>query len=146
MARAWAKFTKEQVLQAIEDSYGIVSQVMRNLQRIARDTCEWHTAQTYIEHWAETRQAFADENERALDFSESQMLGLIRAMDGPMIRFHLTTKGKHRGYVPREERELSGKDGEPLIPKVIELVMGEETEEERRLVVGDDGEGDDSAE
>ena len=100
-------FTKEQVLKAIKDSYGITTQIARALG------CEWHTAQSYVNRWAETRQAYADENERALDFTESQMLAAIKNGDGPMIRFHLATKGKRRGYVTR--KEISGADGEAVI-------------------------------
>jgi len=100
-------YTKEQVLKAIGGSYGIVSQIARAL-----GGCEWHTARRYIDRWAETRQAYADEDERALDFTEGQMLAAIKNGDGPMIRFHLATKGKRRGYVTRQE--LSGEDGGPL--------------------------------
>ena len=100
------KFSKEQMLMAIEDSYGIVSQVADRLG------CAWHTAEKYINRWEETRQAFDDENERALDFSERQMLKQIRDGDGPMIRFHLMTKGKKRGYVQRTE--MTGEGGEEI--------------------------------
>lgn len=91
------KFTKEQVLKAIDGSYGIVSQVARRL-----GGCSWHTAEKHINRWEETRQAFADENERSLDHSEMQMIAKIENGDGPMIRFHLMVKGKHRGYAQRE--------------------------------------------
>ena len=92
------KFTREQVLGAIKDSYGIVSQVAKNLE-----DCDWHTAHKSVNRWEETRIAFRDENERALDFSETQMLKQIKEGDGPMVRFHLTTKGKGRGFTERYE-------------------------------------------
>ena len=103
-------YTKEQVLKAIEGSYGIISQTARALG------CSWATARKYINRWAETRQAYADEDERALDFTEGQMLAAIKAGDGPMIRFHLATKGKRRGYVMREE--VSGPDGGAMTYKI----------------------------
>lgn len=106
-------YTKEQVLKAIEGSYGIISQTARALG------CSWATARKYINKWAETRQAYADACEAALDFTEGQMLAAIKNGDGPMIRFHLATKGKRRGYVMREEH--SGPDGEP-IKYVVEWV------------------------
>lgn len=101
MTRPWALFTKQRVLDAIDGCYGIVSHVARKL-----GGCSWITAKRYIDHWAETRQAFEDEHERALDFSETQMIAQIRQGDGPMIRFHLSTKGKKRGYT--QQHDFSG--------------------------------------
>ena len=107
------RYTEEQVLEAIRGSLGIVSHIAGRLQ------CEWHTARIYIDQWTRTRQAYADENERALDLSESKMLEAIQAGDGAMIRFHLATKGKARGYA--EKLELNGA-GEVL----LRVVYGEE--------------------
>ena len=92
------KYTKEEILKAIQESGGIVMQVAHNL-----GGCDWHTARKYIGRWEETRHAFQGEGERALDFSETQMLKQIKEGDGPMIRFHLTTKGKNRGFTERHE-------------------------------------------
>ncbi len=109
-------FSKAQVLEAIHNSMGIVSTVALRLDR-----CSWNTARKYIDRWAETRAAYADECERALDMSESQMLKAIQAGDGRMIRFHLMTKGKSRGYVERSE--LSGPDGGPVAITIIEQIV-----------------------
>ena len=100
-------FSREEVLVAIEGSYGIVSQVARRL-----DNCAWHTAKKYIEQWESTRRAFEGENERSLDYTESQMIKAIREGDGPMIRFHLATKGKNRGF--SERHEVVGENGSPI--------------------------------
>ncbi len=100
-------FDKEQVLAAIKGSMGIVSKIAHNL-----DGCAWGTANKYVNRWAETRAAYADESERALDLSESQLLKAVQAGDGPMIRFHLATKGKQRGYT--ERHEITGADGKAL--------------------------------
>ncbi len=97
-------FTKEQVLGAIKGSMGIVSKIAHAL-----GGCDWHTAQRYVQRWAETRAAYADESERALDLSESMLLKAVQAGDGPMIRFHLATKGKQRGYT--ERTEVTGAEG-----------------------------------
>ena len=97
-------FDKEQVLAAIKGSMGIISKIAHNL-----DGCAWGTANKYVNRWAETRAAYADESERALDLSESQLLKAVQAGDGPMIRFHLATKGKQRGYT--ERHEVTGAEG-----------------------------------
>ncbi len=109
-------FTKEQVLGAIKGSMGIVSKIAHAL-----GGCDWHTAQRYVQRWAETRAAYADESERALDLSESMLLKAVNAGDGPMIRFHLATKGKNRGYV--ERTELDGPDGRPIPISIIERII-----------------------
>ena len=114
MTRSY-EFTKEQVLEATKGSMGIISQIARNL-----GGCDWHTAQKYVNRWAETRQAYTDECERQLDLSESKMLQAIGAGDGPMIRFHLSTKGKDRGYA--ERKEITGKDGKPVAFTLADLV------------------------
>ena len=109
-------FTMEQVLDAIKGSFGIMSKVARAL-----DGCAWHTAEAWVNKWATTRAAYADESERALDLSESQLLKAVQAGDGPMIRFHLATKGKNRGYV--ERTELDGPDGRPIPIQIIVRII-----------------------
>lgn len=111
---SWYRYTKEDVLLAItgdgdsqDGCKGIVSTVAKRLG------CAWHTAKKYIGVWKETREAYEDESERSIDLSESKMFEQIKAGDGPMIRYHLSTKGKHRGY--SERRELTGAEGGPII-------------------------------
>ena len=110
------RWTQEQVLAAIRGSMGIMSTIAERLGRAG-----WHTAQRYVNRWEETRAAYADECERALDMSESQLLKAVQAGDGQMIRFHLMTKGKNRGYVERSE--LSGPDGGPVAITIIEQIV-----------------------
>ena len=112
--RPWSLYTKEQVEKAIKGSFGIVSKIAKTL-----DDCSWHTAKKYVEHWEETRAAYADEAERSLDLSESKLLQAVNAGDGPMIRFHLATKGKNRGYA--ERRELTGAEGGPVKVQLVEV-------------------------
>ena len=53
-------------------------------------------------------------NEVQMDFVESKLLENIKNLDTSAIIFYLKTKGKHRGYI--ERTEITGKDGESLIP------------------------------
>lgn len=103
MQRRYYDFDIDRVLDAIRDSFGIVSTIAQRL-----DNCAWSTARKYVQKWAITREAYQNECERGLDYSETQMLKLIQQGDGPMIRFHLATKGKDRGYVQRQEQVLQG--------------------------------------
>ena len=86
------KFKKQDILDALKGSYGIVSEVADKLG------VDWHTAADYIKLWPETLQAQKDENERYLDLTELKCIERVKAADGSMIRFVLATKGKTRGY------------------------------------------------
>ena len=112
--RPWSLYTKEQVEEAIRGSFGIVSKIAANL-----GGCNWHTAQKYMGHWEETRAAYADETERSLDLSESKLLQAVNAGDGPMIRFHLATKGKDRGFA--ERHEITGAKGQAVKVQLLEV-------------------------
>ena len=105
MART--RYTKEQTLDAVAGSFGIVTKVADILR------CDWHTADAYIQNWAETREAFRGEGERALDLSESKLMEAVEEGDGAMIRFHLATKGKERGFT--ERHEVTGAEGGPVV-------------------------------
>jgi len=95
------KFKKQDILDALKGSYGIVSEVADKLG------VDWHTADDYIKLWPETLQAQKDENERYLDLTELKCIERVKAADGSMIRFVLATKGKVRGY----GTEDAGNDG-----------------------------------
>ena len=88
---------------------GIISKVAE------RVGCAWHTAKRYCTldttPFVTVAEAYQDEHEHSLDFTESQMFKQIQAGDGPMIRYHLSTKGKDRGY--SERHEVAGPGGGP---------------------------------
>lgn len=125
-------YTASDFIDVIPGTGGIISTIA------ARVGCDWHTAKRYIDNYATVKQAYDDECEKVTDLAETQIIKGIKENDLPTAKWYLTMKGHSRGYVRREEREISGADGEPLIPKIIELVIGEETEEERRLIIDDE--------
>ena len=94
-------FSKEKVLRAIKGSAGIVSEVAKKLN------CDWKTAHKYIHKYDETRLALENEGEELIDNAEMAMHNLISEGDGMMIRYYLSTKGRKRGYVERQEIEQS---------------------------------------
>ena len=124
-------YKKEKVLEAISGSYGIISKIAENLE------CSWWTAKRYCEKWEATRQALEEENESAVDFSESMLMKKIKDGDSQMIRFHLATKGKRRGYTEKQEVEHTGNNDKPLIQE-HHLKFGESlksmSEEDRKLL------------
>jgi len=102
-------YTKEQVIEAIEKSAGIVSTIAKRLG------CDWKIARKYVGKWACTQDAYDGECEKILDLAETKMIDIISQGDGPMIRYLLSTKGKRRGYT--QSTEISGRDGGPIETK-----------------------------
>lgn len=92
MGRKKKIFKKQDILNAIKDSGGIVTTVALALD------CDWHTAKANIERYEETREAFNGELETGLDLVEGKAYAQARNGDGAMIRFILATKGRNRGY------------------------------------------------
>lgn len=99
-----AKPTRQAVINAIEGSAGIVSNVARKLG------VAWHTAKRYIESWEATREAFEAERERVTDLAESRLIDEINGGEQWAVKFWLTTKGRTRGFISRQEiaAELDG--------------------------------------
>ncbi len=94
-------FTRKQVLQAIDDSGGIMSHIASKLG------CAWHTAQKYVNKWESTRRAFQDEREKLIDVAEVECMKQIKAGDASMVRYVLSRLGKGRGYVEKQEIEVT---------------------------------------
>lgn len=96
-------YTKARVLKAIKGSAGIRSTIAVRLG------CCWNTADKLSKKWPETVQAMQDEREMILDMSETTILKSVKEGDTGSAKWLLSTLGKDRGYVERQE--LTGKDG-----------------------------------
>ena len=103
------KIHKDELLNAIADSYGIMSTIAARLH------VDWHTADKAIKEYPDAMEALNDERESVLDFTEGKAIERIKDGDGAMIRFMLATKGKKRGYTYEERLEGDeDDDNEPL--------------------------------
>lgn len=91
-------FSKEQVLEAIENTGGILSTVASNLAKVKNGRCSWSTARRYVMLWEETRAAIKDEEERMLDVSETTIMQSIIGGSVEDAKWHLSRKGRDRGY------------------------------------------------
>ena len=100
------QFKAEDFIKAISGTGGIISAIARKMG------CDWHTAKRYIARHPTIRAAYDDECESVLDLAEAKTIELLKEKDGPMLRYYLSTKGKHRGYVGRQE--MTGSDGGPV--------------------------------
>jgi hypothetical protein len=96
---------KESLLKSLEQNLGVVT-VACKAADIPRST--------YYK-WLNEDKDFADEvkdiENVALDFAESQLHQQIQSGNTSATIFYLKTKGKHRGYVERQE--ITGAEGMP---------------------------------
>jgi hypothetical protein len=100
------RYTAEKVLEAVKDSYGILSVIAERLG------CHRDTVVNYAKRYATIQAAIDAERESLIDFAEHKLVEEIRDNNITAIIFTLKTQGKSRGYVERSE--LSGPNGGPL--------------------------------
>lgn len=128
------KWSAEQVIDAIKGSGGIKTHIAQKLgvNRLTIDR--------YLGRWPKVRKAYDDEVESLGDLAESVVITNIRLaevqqrelgtqQDVSDARWYLARKCRDRGYADRSE--VTGADGEPLIPVSTVLVhQPPETESE----------------
>ena len=87
-------------------SGGLVSIVARRLG-VSRQT-----VYNYKKRWKTVAEALEEESDEMLDFSQQKLFEQVAEGNMTAIIFHLKCKGKHLGYVERQE--ITGKDGEAI--------------------------------
>ena len=97
---------KKQLLIALEQSLGVVTTACRKVG-VGRTTFY-----EYCKKDEEFKKQVDDIENIALDFVESKLHQQIAENNTTATIFYLKTKGKHRGYVERQE--LTGKEGQPI--------------------------------
>ncbi len=93
---------KKDMLDALERALGIVS--------TAADKAGIHRATHYrwLQDDPEYKAAVDQIQEGVIDFAESHLYKLIKEGNPAANIFYLKTKGKSRGYIERQEVEVSG--------------------------------------
>lgn len=92
---------KKDLLEALERSLGIVSTACEKVGVDRRTHYRW------LKDDPEYREAVRSIEERTIDFAESHLHALIKDKNPAATIFFLKTKGKNRGYVERQEIEVS---------------------------------------
>lgn len=105
------RYKAQDFIQAIPGSAGIVSTIAK------RVGCDWWTARRAIDSMLTVKEAYDNECEIVLDMAESVLLKNIKEGDSADAKWYLTRKGKHRGFVERQE--LTGKEGGDLTFRVV---------------------------
>lgn len=109
--------TKKAMLEALEKSLGIVTAACKAVD-ISRET-----HYRWLREDAEYKAAVDSLSDVALDFAESQLHKQIKDGNSTATIFFLKTKGKKRGYVERQELDVS-------TGKMFQIeVLGDDTNE-----------------
>ena len=93
--------TKKAMLEALEKSLGIVTSACKSVD-ISRET-----HYRWLREDADYKAAVEALSDVALDFAESQLHKQIKDGNSTATIFFLKTKGKKRGYVERQELDVS---------------------------------------
>ena len=96
------------MIEALEKALGIVTTACKSVG-IERTTHYRH-----MQDDPAYAQAVKDIENVALDFVESQLHKQIQKGEVSSTIFYLKTKGKSRGYIERQQTELTGRDGGPI--------------------------------
>jgi transposase len=73
--------------------------------------CGRTTLYRFLERHPELRQAIEDGRNRLVDLAEKRLADLVAEGHPSAVIFTLKTLGKHRGYIERQEHEISGPAG-----------------------------------
>ena len=102
------RLSKKLVLKAIEDSMGIYAVIARKCG-VARCTIT-----AFFKRNPNMVKYVEQEREKVLDIGEASLFKLVKEGNMNAVKLLLTTKGKGRGYVERQEIEATFGDNEEL--------------------------------
>lgn len=109
--------SKLAMLDALEKTLGVVTSAAK-IVGIDRTT-----HYIWLEHDEDYKRAVTDIENVAIDFAESHLHKQIKKGNTPATVFYLKTKGKKRGYVEKQELDLTGE----IKPISIELKIDSDT-------------------
>ena len=107
----YRKYTQEQVIEALEQSKGLIAPAARALG------CSRDTIRTYLEEYTAVAQAKLDQREAVTDMAENALYAAILRGEAWAVCFYLKTQAKDRGYI--EKAEVSGPGGKPISIKLV---------------------------
>lgn len=121
---------KEEFLYAFERSLALVASACRKIG-ISRPTFyNWYNDDP------DFKEKVDEIRELSKDSVEQRIYNKIKNGDTAMIIFYAKTKMKDRGYV--ERHEVTGKDGEPLNERKIDVSKLTEDQRKTLLEIGED--------
>ena len=104
------KITKEQMLEAIQGSQGLVTNIRRKLEALLGEKISWDTTEKWTHKWPEAEQAIRNEKETMLDVAEYNVHKEMINGDLATSKWYLRMKGKERGYEDTPTIQLANED------------------------------------
>lgn len=104
------KITKEQFLECIKGSQGLLSKVQKKLEAATGETWSWETVRNYVDKWEEAQEAVKAEKEAMLDVAENNIFRDMVNGDVGTSKWYLRMKGKERGYEDTPVIKLDNED------------------------------------
>ena len=104
--------TAARIIKALKETQGLLTLAA------PKAGVSYTTINRYVADFPSVKEAAIEAHERMLDFAEGKLYTKIKAGDNTCIIFYLKTQGKGRGYIERQDIQLSGKDGGPIQYKI----------------------------
>ena len=104
---------KEAMLDALKKTLGIVTSACQKADISRQTHYDWLKSDPIYK-------SRVDEiAEMAIDFVETKMFEGVNNNDSGLIKYYLSTKGKSRGYVERQENRQVDGEGNDIKPTVL---------------------------
>jgi predicted transcriptional regulator len=97
-----ARINKKKFITAMVGSGGILANIARKLD-VSRQAVSH-----FVQKNKDIQDLLAEEDEQINDLAEAKLITKLNEGDMQAIKFRLTTKAKHRGYIERSEINYSG--------------------------------------
>lgn len=102
--------TKQQLLEAIEGSQGLVSKIQRKLMAAIGEKISWDAVDRLVHKYPEAEEAVKAEKEAMLDIAENNIFKDVVNGDTATSKWYLRMKGKERGYEDTPTIQLANDD------------------------------------
>ena len=106
------KIPKEQLIDAIKKNAGIVSGILRTLEKDYKIKVTRNAIYERKYSDPDVADAFTEAEETVLDVAENRVVTAVNNGERWAVTFYLKTKGRKRGYAERQE--IVGADGQPI--------------------------------
>lgn len=110
-------YNKDEIIGALKACRGLIYIAAKRIG------CSPQTIYNHIEKHPEIREIIDNLRQEPVDKAEVKLEAAVDKGQPWAIKYLLSTQGKKRGYVQREEKELTGAEGAP-----IQFIINEVTE------------------
>jgi hypothetical protein len=98
------RYTEEQIKNALSKAGGFISMACKSLG------CTRKTIYNYIDKFPELKDIVTDIREQYLDIAEAALIKNVKDGKSGDIKYFLNTQGKKRGYVEKNQLDITSGD------------------------------------